>query len=200
MTRAQPYHRETALDAALLLFWEKGYQGTSLKDLEAALHMKPGSIYSAFSSKENLFNLVLERYFVHNRDTFTREVTNAQSPLTALVNKIREIALAQEGDPQRLVCMLVRTVLNATCDDRVAADNAGQYRVLMQAEMARAFEKAMELGELSSNIDPKELARNYQSHMMLLQIDAHLELDPDKFGRFVEETAQEYEKMRVAEG
>lgn len=55
MTRAAPYDRETALDAAMALFWDKGFHATSLKDLEAALAMKPGSIYAAFVSKENLY-------------------------------------------------------------------------------------------------------------------------------------------------
>ncbi|MDX1730552.1 MAG: helix-turn-helix domain-containing protein, partial [Aurantimonas coralicida] len=47
---ARPYDRDAALDAALRLFWAKGYHATSLKDLEAALTMKPGSIYAAFQS------------------------------------------------------------------------------------------------------------------------------------------------------
>ena len=72
MTRAQPYNRDAAIDAAMTLFWQKGYHATSLKDLEGALSMKPGSIYAAFSSKENLFNLSLERYFTSNRDEFRK--------------------------------------------------------------------------------------------------------------------------------
>ncbi|MGV8985829.1 MAG: TetR/AcrR family transcriptional regulator [Cypionkella sp.] len=61
MTRAAPYDRDTALNAAVSLFWNKGFHATSLKDLETTLHMNPGSIYAAFSSKENLYLLALER-------------------------------------------------------------------------------------------------------------------------------------------
>ena len=50
MARAAPYDRDATLDAAMSLFWERGYHATSLKDLEAALSMKPGSIYAAFKS------------------------------------------------------------------------------------------------------------------------------------------------------
>ena len=44
MSRSAPYDRDTALAAAMDLFWEKGFHATSLKDLETALEMKPGSI------------------------------------------------------------------------------------------------------------------------------------------------------------
>ena len=62
MARTASYDRDQALDAAMTLFWLKGYHATSLKDLEGALKMKPGSIYAAFQSKEALFRATLERY------------------------------------------------------------------------------------------------------------------------------------------
>ena len=66
MTRAAPYDRETALDAAMTLFWDKGFHATSLKDLEAALVMKPGSIYAAFSSSGSADPQRLARRFQSN--------------------------------------------------------------------------------------------------------------------------------------
>jgi AcrR family transcriptional regulator len=84
---ARPYDRDAALDAALRLFWAKGYHATSLKDLEAALTMKPGSIYAAFQSKEALFLAALERYFLRNRAGLAARLAAAmrfQSDVTAL--------------------------------------------------------------------------------------------------------------------
>ena len=62
MGRPPSYDRDTALDTAMHLFWRQGYQGTSLKDLENALSMRPGSIYAAFHSKEALYRECLARY------------------------------------------------------------------------------------------------------------------------------------------
>ena len=92
MSRSAPYDRDTALAAAMDVFWEKGFHATSLKDLEAALEMKPGSIYAAFSSKENLYLLALERYFARSRAGFRDQVARAALPLNAL------------ADPNRLAC------------------------------------------------------------------------------------------------
>lgn len=50
------------LDAATCLFWERGYEGTSIKDLIDAMGMSPPSVYAAFGSKEALYDRVLDRY------------------------------------------------------------------------------------------------------------------------------------------
>ena len=55
MSRTALYNRHDALERALQLFWQKGFHATSLKDIEQALDMRPGSIYAAFGNKEGLF-------------------------------------------------------------------------------------------------------------------------------------------------
>jgi TetR/AcrR family transcriptional regulator, transcriptional repressor for nem operon len=56
--------RERVIDAAIGLFWEKGYAETSLADLMAVAKVNAGSFYYFFRSKENLLTAVLERYKV----------------------------------------------------------------------------------------------------------------------------------------
>jgi len=56
--------RERIINAAIGLFWEKGYAETSLADLMAAAKVNAGSFYYFFRSKENLLHAVLERYKV----------------------------------------------------------------------------------------------------------------------------------------
>ena len=62
MPRKPNFDRDELIERARDLFWERGWAGTSLKDLEAALQMKPGSFYAAFGSKERLYSLALEKY------------------------------------------------------------------------------------------------------------------------------------------
>jgi AcrR family transcriptional regulator len=65
MARPREFDEDEALLAALRLFWEKGYEGTSLSDLMKAMGLTKSSLYKAFGNKETLFWRVVDRY---NRD------------------------------------------------------------------------------------------------------------------------------------
>jgi len=65
MARPREFDEDEVLQAALRLFWEKGYEGTSLSDLMEAMGLTKSSLYKAFGSKETLFWRVVELY---NRD------------------------------------------------------------------------------------------------------------------------------------
>src|SRR5450830_2066792 len=60
--RPREFDLDAALDKAIAVFTEKGYHGTSVSDLSAALELTAGSIYKAFSDKKTVFASALERY------------------------------------------------------------------------------------------------------------------------------------------
>lgn len=62
MGRHREFNIDEALDAALLVFWQKGYEGTSFEDLTRATGVARPGLYSAFGNKEALFRKALDRY------------------------------------------------------------------------------------------------------------------------------------------
>lgn len=62
MARARQFDLEAATDAAVELFWRRGYAATSVRDLCEAMGVQSGSFYAAFRSKQACFRLALARY------------------------------------------------------------------------------------------------------------------------------------------
>ncbi len=200
MTRARPYDRDAALDAALTLFWQKGYHATSLKDLEAALRMKPGSIYAAFQSKEALFLLALERYYQKNLQTIRALLAREASPLAALAQFLRSFAMTEADDPRRQACMVVRTMLDATEADAALGAQARVYLDQMTGEFRAIFEAAKQAGELPDQADTGRLARRYQANMTALRIEAQRGIARAALMELATDMADEVSAMRKKKG
>lgn len=67
MGRPRDFDVDAALDAAVELFWARGYGPTSVRQLCDAMGIQPGSFYAAFGSKEACFHRALARYLAGQR-------------------------------------------------------------------------------------------------------------------------------------
>ena len=81
--RPRAFDPEQALDRALQLFWRKGYEGTSIADLTAAMGINPPSLYAAFGNKEALFRRALDRYEAQHEASW-REALDAPTAYEAV--------------------------------------------------------------------------------------------------------------------
>ncbi|MFC3118821.1 TetR/AcrR family transcriptional regulator [Jhaorihella thermophila] len=198
MARAANYDRDAALEAAMTLFWRKGYHATSLKDLETALEMKPGSIYAAFDSKENLYLLALRRYFENSRAGFRAVIAKAASPLAALAAHIRSYAELPAEDAARQACMLTRTLVDTRSTNPAIAAATQEYLDQMASEFAAAFAAARDKGEIALDADPERLARRYQANITALRVELHRGAREQTIRDLAEDMASEVEALRVA--
>lgn len=60
--RPKKFERSEALVAALNVFWTKGYNGASMKDLTSAMNINGPSLYAEFGDKQNLYKLAIDEY------------------------------------------------------------------------------------------------------------------------------------------
>ncbi len=195
MARTASYDRDAALEAAMTLFWRKGYHATSLKDLEAALQLKPGSIYAAFESKENLYLLALQRYFERSRQGFRDHMARASSPLEGLAGHFRSYADLAPEDASRQACMLTKTLVDTKTTDPKIAEATKTYLDYMREEFATAFEAARELGDLSPDADPDRLAVRFQANVTALRVELHRGSSTNAIQELSEDMAKEIEGL-----
>lgn len=198
MPRPASYDRETALTSALTLFWEKGFHATSLKDLEAALEMKPGSIYAAFSSKEKLYSQAMQCYFEASRDAFRAEMAQAQSPLVGLADHIRSYASLPLDHPHRQVCMLLKTIIDTQTTEPSLAEQARNHLDDIRTEIALVFRHAQSDSQILAEANVNHLARRYQANVNALRVELHQSGDSGGIHQLAEDMALEVERLGVA--
>lgn len=169
MSRKPSYDRDTLITQARDIFWRQGWAGTSMKDLERELKLKPGSFYAAFGSKDALYALALERYAqegVRRLEALAQEL----GPLGALKTQPRLVVAG--GDAPAKACMLAKTYAELSAKDHDLAGQASQHLVRMKACFAELFRKAQERGEIGPQHDPDRLAARYQSDLLGLRLSA----------------------------
>ncbi|MEM9634812.1 MAG: TetR/AcrR family transcriptional regulator [Pseudomonadota bacterium] len=194
MVRAAPYNRVAALEAATQLFWEKGYVGTSLKDLENVLSMKPGSIYAAFKSKEDLFSMSLELYFEQNLVAL-RSLQESDAPLlTALGAFLLRIGENAEGDPLCRPCMVVKTLLETSSISEDLTNQSRIYLNEMVGEIKAVLDLAQERGELVADVNTSQLAHRFQANLTALRLEAHVSDQPDILRQLARDMVEELER------
>ena len=177
MPRTPNYNREELINRARDLFWKQGWAGTSLKDLEAELQLKPGSFYAAFGSKDALFELALKKY---SSDGISRleKLAKTEGPLRAL-QMFPTIVIENSEAPAR-ACMLSKTFLELQAKDHPLAKKANKHLNKMENQFAKLFHKAQLAGEIETGEDPKLLAAKYQSELLGLRVTAQRELGKAK--------------------
>src|SRR5258708_34646858 len=112
--RPRSFETGKALDAAMKVFWCKGYEGASLSDLTKAMDINRPSLYAAFGDKESLFRKVLDHYD-NGPAAYVREALN-QPTARAAIEKLMEGAadLATASNNPR-GCLFVQSAL--ACGD-----------------------------------------------------------------------------------
>ena len=196
MARAASYDRTEILGKARDLFWAKGYHATSLKDLEVALGMHPGSIYAAFGSKETLYAEALKLYAEDSGRDFARLLAAHESPLEGLAAHVRRLGAVCDRDVPSRACMLVKTVLETPDDDPVLRRSAEDLMRKTEQAFAEGFRTAQAKGELSSKADPARLARRLQSEIFGLRAYAQRTDAAGRVQALADDIASDIEALR----
>ncbi len=154
--RPRAFDPEQALEAAIGLFWSKGYEGTSLSDLTEAMGINRPSLYAAFGNKEELFRRACERY--GERATLIDDAC-ARCTAREAVEDFLFSAAANAVHPEHSGCMLVTAGLAGS------EESAGVRQSLCDARRASVeswrarFERAKAEGDLPPQADPESLAQ-----------------------------------------
>jgi AcrR family transcriptional regulator len=152
--RPKSYHREAVLAAARDLFWERGYEATSVADLEQQTGLNRSSIYQEFGSKHGLFEAALACYADQVISMLFADVRKDGAGLDAVValfTRLAELFRRNQATSTR-GCLMINTIAElAARDDRVRPE-AAKYRDRLRTDFAAALGRAATSGEIDTRL------------------------------------------------
>jgi AcrR family transcriptional regulator len=175
MGRPRTFDRDVAITQALHLFWEHGYDATSLSQLKANIGggITAPSFYAAFGSKQALFNEVMERYLnTHGRVTDSL-FDKTLPPREAVELTLRRSAKMQCEDDHPKGCLVALGLMSACTDEsKVVSEPLAQARAFNRAGLVVCVERAIATGELPPTVASQALAAVFDSFMLGLSTQA----------------------------
>src|SRR5438552_3743956 len=156
--RPREFDADKALDAALLLFWRHGYEGTSLAALTDCMGISMPSLYAAFGNKEMLFRKALDRYLQKPASylpTALKEPTARRAAEKLLSGAIDMVMNPRHPDG----CLLVQGALASGPVAESVRKELGRRRAAAESAVRRRFERALADTDLPASVEPAKLAR-----------------------------------------
>jgi AcrR family transcriptional regulator len=158
--RPRSFDRAKALEAAMKEFWQRGYEGTSLANLTAAMGINRPSIYAAFGDKAALFREALDRY-ERAFDLYSREALNEPTARGAVERLLQGVVEFTTRPRYPRGCLLLNGGL--TCGEGTEAIRVDLNRRRSAGEKAlrRRLERAQAESDLKPDTDAADLARYF---------------------------------------
>jgi TetR/AcrR family transcriptional repressor of nem operon len=176
--RTKEFDPEVALERAVELFWERGYEKTSLHDLVDRMGIGRRSLYDTFGDKHTLFLTALRRYAAHWSDEATRIATEATDARQA-IRLLFEMSLTN-GAALHRGCMVVNTATEATIEDGRADAIVGQNFAASAELMKHLVDQGRREGSITERGSAAALTSAIYNAWLALRVRVRAGEDPDQ--------------------
>lgn len=187
MGRHREFDVDQALDAALCVFWRKGYEGASYTDLTQATGVERPALYSAFGNKEALFRLVLARYYERYLDYFPAALELPTSR-AVVAHILRGAAELHTRYADRKGCLGVLSAVAGSDDAEPVRLALIEARAKGEALLRDRFEQAKKGGDLPKSSNCAMLAAFVLTVLHGMAVQAKAGFSRKKLDAIVEHT------------
>jgi TetR/AcrR family transcriptional repressor of nem operon len=163
MARPKEFERDKVLDRATRLFWERGFAGASISDLEAAMGIGRTSIYASFGAKEDLFMAAIDHYDA-TYSIKLRNALNSGLPVRQAIALYFEELMIAFADPDLPLGCLVTNV--AVEGDR-GTTRMGRRIAASITRAEDTFYRLLRDAQMGGDIDPRADARAISRYLVM---------------------------------
>ncbi|MEM9069740.1 MAG: TetR/AcrR family transcriptional regulator [Myxococcota bacterium] len=158
MARPREFDEDDVVESAMRVFWDHGYEATSIRDLMLATGLAKGSVYKAFGDKRSLFRAALERY-LDEGEARLRTLVETKTGEDALREWLLSIAALAARKRAPRGCFAVNTSIEVAPHDPEVRKLLRTHTRRVEAHYARAIEQGIDEGAFRSDLDPEAVAK-----------------------------------------
>ncbi|MGV0581087.1 TetR/AcrR family transcriptional regulator [Mycolicibacterium elephantis] len=169
--RPRTFDRTEALEHAMEVFWQHGYEGASMSDLTASMGINSPSLYAAFGSKEQLFREAVAHYDQTLGATAAAELRDRPTAQEAIAAVLRHHAAAFCDPDKPRGCMIVLAATTCTERTRSIHEHLAELRIATEDAFRARIERGIADGDVPAGTDAATVAAFYNTvnHGMAIQ-------------------------------
>jgi TetR/AcrR family transcriptional repressor of nem operon len=156
MARSKEFEESVVLDKAMRLFWEQGYEKTSMTDLVKHMGIHRRSLYDTFGDKHTLFLMALDRYDSKNNASLARGVKRSKTAMEALLFVVGILICGEEDSPSG--CLMVNSAVELAARDADVNDKSTEAFTKAEQLLKEIILWGQRDGEFTPDYDAVELA------------------------------------------
>ncbi len=184
MARPREFDRGDVLEKAMQVFWTKGYERTSIRELVAAMGINRGSLYDTFGDKQALYQTALERYCTSKVRPMPTG-SDGESALGVIRRYFETVANAGPHARKR-GCFISNTIAEFSNQGGAISQTARAGVERIETALTRLIAQAQKAGEVRFDRDPRMLARFLTSGLNGLRLIAKTDVTRAELDDIVE--------------
>ncbi|WP_288192818.1 TetR/AcrR family transcriptional regulator [uncultured Phyllobacterium sp.] len=159
--RPRAFDRDAALERAMRVFWQKGYDSASMSDLTEAMQINAPSLYAAFGSKAGLFRAAVELYTNQVGRRIKNALPTAATAKEGIADFLKQTAISHTHPGQPHGCMVVLGALHGEEGAGTPCSLLRERRLENVVLLRERLERGVREGELSPKADLQQIAEFY---------------------------------------
>jgi TetR/AcrR family transcriptional regulator, transcriptional repressor for nem operon len=186
MARPREFDADTALQRALEVFWQKGYEAASMQDLVQAMGIQKASLYNTFGDKHSLYLAALARYQQAALDRLTKQLAGSASPMAAIRRFVADVVDNAAGRAGRHGCFCINAAAELAPSDPEVAQQLRLHHGRMEELLAATLQRAKAQRELPASADTERLAVFVLGLVVAINLLGKQRTEPDKLRMLAE--------------
>lgn len=156
--RTKAFEPDEIADAAMRVFWQRGYAATSIQDLVEGTGLSRSSLYSTFENKQGLYQQALRRYEAVTMAN-VKLLSGSGSPKELIRQFLTRVAEDELGDPQKRGCLVANATLELAGHDEAVAELVAHNFQRLQKALEKLIQRGQQSGDVAAAKNPRALAR-----------------------------------------